>query len=197
MRRLRDDKIDTPEYYEKIWGVGTNKHPFYDAVRQRALIKYVGRSSRVLDVGAGVYGACQYIAEKTDLKPQLNCVDFSYTAKEIVDELKLPIDFRIGDIEEKIPYANGSFDAVIAGEIIEHMERPEKFAKELARVTVPKGMISLSTVDTKSRAAIKHGEYPEHIWEFTPEDLIELFEPFGKTTYEIVGNYHFIYCLRN
>ena len=195
MKRLREKKIDTPEFYEKIWNKETNERPYYDAVRQRALIKHVKDSDTVLDVGAGVYGACQYIAEETDLRTILTCLDFSYTAKDIVDRMKLPIEYKVGNAD-KTKFSNGSFNIVIAGELIEHMEDPAAFAKELARITQPGGWISISTVNTKSENAIKHGEYIEHLWEFTPEDLTGFFKPFGEVTYEKLGDYHLIYCKR-
>ncbi|MCK4500366.1 hypothetical protein KAU11_07705, partial [Candidatus Babeliales bacterium] len=77
-----------------------------------------------------------------------------------------------------------------------HMEDPAAFAGELARITKPGGWISISTVNTKSENAIKHGEYPEHLWEFTPEDLTGFFKPFGEVIYEELGDYHLIYCKR-
>lgn len=36
--------------------------------------------------------------------------------------------------------------------------------------------------------------YPEHLWEFTPEDLIGLFSLYGQARHFLVGNYHFIEC---
>jgi len=71
MRRLHEKKIDDAKYYEKIWSIEHNTRPYYDAVRQRALIKYVKDGDKVVDVGAGVFGSCQYIAENTFIDAQL------------------------------------------------------------------------------------------------------------------------------
>jgi ubiquinone/menaquinone biosynthesis C-methylase UbiE len=185
-------KIDDAKYYEKIWGEEYNSRPYYDAVRMRALARDVKHGDRVLDVGAGVFGTAQFLAEN---HPEIVCglvaLDQSHTAKEIVDKLNLPINYVLGDVS-KLPFVDDSFDVVIAGEIIEHMEDPAAFVSELCRVS--QKLVALSTVDTKSENAIKHGDYPEHLWEFEPEDLVNFFKPYGDTEYTTVGDYHFIYC---
>jgi len=194
MRRIHEKKIDDAKYYEKIWGEEFNTRPWYDAVRMRALIRDVKNYDEVIDIGAGVFGAVQYIAEKTPLKCSLTAYDQSYTAKEIVEKIAPEINYLVGECEVRLPFDDGSFDVVIAGEIIEHMEDPAAFCAELCRIT--RGWVCLSTVDTNSENAKKHGDYPEHIWEFTREDLVSFFEPHGVTTYEVVGDYHFIYFLK-
>ena len=190
MKRLHPVKIDDAKYYEKIWSEETNLRPYYDAVRMRALARDVADGMKVLDVGAGVFGTCQYISEETTIKAELHCIDQSYTAKEIVEARCPLIHYLVHSVEE-LPYDDKAFDVVIAGEIIEHMEDPRAFVNELCRVGKN---IALSTVDTRSENAIKHGDYPEHLWEFEPEDLVEFFKPYGDVEYTTVGDYHFIYC---
>lgn len=197
MRRLHEKKIDDAKYYEKIWSIEHNTRPYYDAVRQRALIKYVKDGDKVADVGAGVFGSCQYIAENTFIDAQLYCIDQSYTAKEIVDSKNLGIEYIIAEVEKFDKKYKEYFDVVIGGEIIEHMENPKLFAKELIKICKKGGWVCISTVNTKSENAIKHGDYPEHLWEFEPEDLISFFKPYGDTTYEVCGDYHMIYCKKH
>jgi SAM-dependent methyltransferase len=196
MRRIHEKKIDDAKYYETVWSDEYNTRPYFDAVRMRALIRDVKDGDSVIDIGAGVFGACQYIVEKTKLNCKLYAFDQSYTAKEIINRIAPQIDYIIGDCSGVLPFADGSFDVVIAGEIIEHMEDPAIFASEICRICKPGGFVTLSTVDTNCENAKKR-EYPEHIWEYTPEDLIAFFSPHGVTTYEVVGDYHFIYSIKN
>lgn len=196
MKRLTEVNINTPKHYEDIWSNKVVNRPWFDAVRHRALIQFVKNGDKVLDVGAGVYGSCQYIGEKTDIKALLTCVDFSYTAKEIVKTMCPAIDYQLMDVTHML-FRPHSFDCVISGETIEHMDDPAVFAAELCRMCKPGGWVTISTVDTNCQAAKEHGEYPEHIFEFTPEDLKSFFAPFGTVKYELVGHYHCIYCNLN
>ena len=192
MRRLHEVKIDDAKYYEKIWGEEFNTRPYYDAVRMRALAKYVKAGDRVLDVGGGVFGTAQYIAEHTGISADLTIVDQSHTAAEILAAEQPSVNFVISDVAS-LPFSSGSFSIVIAGEIIEHMEDPAAFVVELARVLDTGGHITLSTVDTECANAIAHGDYPEHLWEFDLADLSEFFLAAGLkdvSTY-MVGDYLF------
>lgn len=193
MKRLHEKKIDDAKYYEKIWGEEYNARPYYDAVRMRALIAPVKNGDKVLDVGAGVFGAVQYLAEETEIQAELHAVDQSYTARDIVKKRAPQINYKLSDVVE-LPYEDDLFDVVIAGEIIEHIEDPAAFCEELLRVTKPGGHVTLSTVDTHCENAKLHGDYPEHIWEFEPKDLLKFFG--SGATYSTVGDYHFIDCVK-
>jgi O-antigen biosynthesis protein len=195
MKRLHEGgQIDTPEYYEKIWSVETNLRPFYDAVRMRALASKIQNANTVIDIGAGVYGTVQYVIEHIDnLKIFPVCYDQSYTARDIVTQKFPQILYFLGSLPQTY-LPSDSFDVVVAGEIIEHMEQPELLVQELARICRPGGWISLSTVDTTCENAIKHGPYPEHIWSFLDEDLIQMFEPYGQVEFLMCGDYQVIHC---
>jgi 2-polyprenyl-3-methyl-5-hydroxy-6-metoxy-1,4-benzoquinol methylase len=165
---------------------------YYDRVRQSALTEFVIPKDKVLDVGCGLYGSCQYLAEHSEKKMQLYAIDFSFKVEKYMAENFPGIVFKNSNIYP-LPYASKSMDYVIAGEVIEHMENPKLFVSELCRICKPGGWITLSTVNNHCANAQKC-QYAEHIWEFTPEDLISFFKPFGKTTYRLVGDYHFIEC---
>lgn len=196
MKQLRDFPIDDAKYYEHIWTAESlGPHWHYDAVRQRALAKYVKPGHKVLDVGAGVWGTCQYIA--TDLKiPNVTLVayDQSYTARDTVKQQAPSLVYLLGQLPFMRVFGDEEFDVVIAGEIIEHMKEPDVLAAELCRVCKTDGWVAVSTVDVKSANAIKHGPYPEHMWEFEPEDLIAFFQSYGNVNHSYVGDYHMVYC---
>lgn len=190
MKRLHEEKIDDAKYYEKIWALEWNQRPWFDAVRMRALLKHLKNNHSLLDVGAGVYGAAQYAAQELHTHATLTAVDQSYTARDLVQQVCPQIDFIIAEFEEGLPFDDDSFDCVTAGEIIEHMEDPARFARELIRVCKPRGWVTISTVNPHCENAIKHGDYPEHLWEFTPDELVEFFAP--RASFKYVGDYMFI-----
>lgn len=197
MKQLRDYPIDDAKYYERIWNAELAAgHWHFDAVRHRALAKYVTPGHKVIDIGAGVWGTAQYIG--TELKtPGVTLVayDQSYTARDIVAQMCPQIVYVLG-LLPNTPFGDGEFDIVTAGEIIEHMAEPAALAAEMARICRPGGWITLSTVDTTCANAIKHGPYPEHTWEFEALDLALMFAQYGETKHSYVGDYHFIECKR-
>ena len=197
MKQLRDYPIDDAKYYERIWNAELAAgHWHFDAVRHRALAKHVKSGHKIIDIGAGVWGTAQYIG--TELKPPnvtLVAYDQSYTARDIVAEMCPQIVYVLG-LLPSMPFGDGEFDIVTAGEIIEHMAEPAALAAEMARICRPGGWITLSTVDTNCANAIKHGPYPEHTWEFEPLDLALMFAQYGESKHSYVGDYHFIECKR-
>ena len=52
--------------------------------------------------------------------------------------------FTLGDVY-RLPYEDGYFNAVVASEIIEHLERPGEAVQEFARVIRPGGTLVVST----------------------------------------------------
>lgn len=105
------------------------------------------------------------------------------------------LHYSVGPISP-LPFRDGYFDLVTAGELVEHLEAPATLVREMARVCRPDGWMTISTLDTNCEAAAAHGGYPEHVWEFTPQDLLDLFQPYGEATYSLVGHYHMIECRR-
>lgn len=197
MKRLRETPIDDAKYYETVWNAESlTGHWHFDAVRHRALARKVKTGDKVLDVGAGVWGTGQYIVNVLQIpKTSVVAYDQSYTAREWMEQMCPEMIFILGQLPY-MPFGPKEFDCVIAGEIIEHMLEPKELAAELCRICRPGGWVTVSTVNTKSANAIRHGPYPEHMWEFTSGELIDMFSPFGKTGYEMVGDYHCIFCNR-
>ena len=62
------------------------------------------------------------------------------------------VTFAIADLT-KLPYADGAFDAIVCGWVLEHLPQPEMGLRELARVLQPNGkLLLLCTEDTLTGA---------------------------------------------
>ena len=60
--------------------------------------------------------------------------------------IKIPNpQFSLVDMNERLPYPDATFDAVVCIDGIEHIERPFDFIKECRRITRPGGMLIIST----------------------------------------------------
>lgn len=189
MKRIHQDNINTPEWFDGIWSL-EGVH-YFDRVRMEAFANHVKEGDIVLDVGAGMFGWGEYILHRGTPKADVHAIDFSWKAIDTVTARQPEINYIRGNVLD-MPYSAGIFDVVGAGELIEHMEKPADLLKEMARVLKPGGLLIIGTVDPHCEDG-KDLEYPEHLWEFTPADLIELAEVHGPTTYQRVGNYDFVY----
>jgi 2-polyprenyl-3-methyl-5-hydroxy-6-metoxy-1,4-benzoquinol methylase len=78
---------------------------------------------------------------------RLKELGFDITAYDIFTEQFVPRDIAIrrADLNQPLPEASGSLGAVLALEVIEHLENPRAFLREIARVLEPGGSLVLST----------------------------------------------------
>lgn len=83
------------------------------------------------------------------------------------------IHFLVGN-GENLPVADGCFDLVVAFEIIEHLQHPEKLLAEIRRVLRPEGMAILSTPNRLVSEEIQSEKNPYHVREYSPNEFQEL-----------------------
>jgi SAM-dependent methyltransferase len=126
----------------------------------------LSRGKRVLDAGCGAgYGS----AELAQCAHSVAGVDVAAEAVEFAREhYQSPnLEFTQGSCTA-LPYGDGSFDLVVAFEVIEHLEDWREFLREARRVMAPGGQFIVSTPNklyyTESRG--EQGANPFHVHEF-------------------------------
>ncbi len=103
-----------------------------------ALVRETGVSGRVLELAPG----------KGALSAALAGLGLTVEALDIHPEnFQGPKEVRLhrGDLDRPLPFADASYDTIICCEGIEHLERQYDFARELARVLRPGGLLLLTT----------------------------------------------------
>jgi SAM-dependent methyltransferase len=90
----------------------------------------------------------------------------------------LGIDAVWADISEPLPFESASFDAVVAGELLEHLPNPEAVLDEVVRVLTRDGLLVGSVPNAfrlMNRLRFLMGRPPEpdatHLQHFSPERL--------------------------
>lgn len=99
--------------------------------------KLVGNGAAVLDVGAG-QGA---------LSKKLDEAGFAVSACELYPEIFAygKVECKKADLTQSLPYEDGTFDAAVAVEVMEHLVSPDRLFSECARVLNDGGLFAMST----------------------------------------------------
>ena len=107
-----------------------------------------GAGARVLDVASGP----GYVAARAAGRgASVVGVDVAESMLALARRLHQELEFTSGDAEA-LPFADGSFDAVVANFLLLHLGRPERAAAEFARVLAPGGRVALTVWDLPDRA---------------------------------------------
>jgi SAM-dependent methyltransferase len=139
----------------------------------RSLVGGPGR--RVLDLGCRYGALTRAYAEGNDV------VGVDVDRDALAEAAELGIETVWADVEEPLPFPDESFDAVVAGELIEHLRDPERLVAEARRVLRPGGAFVGSVPNffrLRNRLAMLVGQPldhdPTHLHVFAPRDVERL-----------------------
>jgi SAM-dependent methyltransferase len=128
-----------------------------------------GPGHRVLDLG------CRAGAVSRHFLPGNSVVGLDVDRSALRRAAALGIETVVADAEEELPFFDASFDAVVAGELLEHLRDPDAVVAEAIRVLRPGGVLTGSVPNAyrlKSRLLFLAGRSPEddptHLQLFSP-----------------------------
>jgi len=152
------------------------------------LVVAVGRGKRVLDLGCRSGALTRHFLEGNSV------VGLDVDANALEKAAVLGIEPVQADVEEPLPFDDGSFDAVVAGELLEHLQFPDALVAEIRRVLRPGGVLAGSVPNAfrvQSRLRFLRGKPPEddptHLRMFSPAALRELLARFERVELTFVG----------
>lgn len=147
------------------------------AMAERVLegLRLVWAGGTALDVGAGAGHFTSYLSERCRWVCALDAC--------APEALPANAEFRIADLNERWPVDDTWADVVVALEVIEHLENPRHFFREVARVLKPGGVGFVSTPNNLSlfsrlffllrgqHRAFQDFSYPAHITPVLQDDV--------------------------
>jgi SAM-dependent methyltransferase len=148
----------------------------------------IGRGKRVLDLGCRSGALTRHILEGNEL------VGLDVDAAALAKASDLGIEPVQANVEEPLPFEDASFDAVVAGELFEHLQFPAALVAEIARVLRPGGVLVGSVPNAfrlQGRLRFLLGRAPEddptHLQMFSPTAMRDLLGGFDNVRLEFVG----------
>ncbi len=148
----------------------------------RALVPPTAR--RVLDVGCG--GGALGAGLKADLGCEVVGIegfpDAAETAAERLDRV-LCLDL---DTFDEVPADMGSFDAIVFGDVLEHLRAPDRLLRTLLPALRPDGVLVLSIPNVKHWTVIYPLLVQDH-WRYEDAGLLDRTHVHFFTAHEITG----------
>ena len=151
-------------------------------------VEAIGRGCDVLDLGCRSGALTRHYLEGN----RVVGVDVDRTALAKAEEVG--IEPVVADVEEPLPLESESFDAVVAGELLEHLRFPQALVGEVRRVLRPGGVFVGSVPNAfriQNRLRFVRGLQPErdptHLHMFTPAQLRALLRDFASIQITPVG----------
>lgn len=141
-------------------------------------LRPVATGGRVLDVGGGTGALAARMADQ--LSAVVTIVD--PTAPMLAHVPDRPDLEPVIGRAERLPFADGSFDAVVSTDALHHVDHPERAAAEIVRVLRPGGRVAVFEIHRRGpvhalawleRLLGEPGTF------FTPDELAALFAAAG------------------
>ena len=148
----------------------------------------IGRGKRVLDLGCRSGALTRHFLDGNEV------VGLDVDAAALGKAEALGITPVQANVEEPLPFEDASFDAVVAGELFEHLQFPDALVSEIRRVLRHGGVLVGSVPNAyrlKSRLLFLVGRAPEddptHLRMFSPGAMLSLLADFESVRLEYVG----------
>jgi 2-polyprenyl-3-methyl-5-hydroxy-6-metoxy-1,4-benzoquinol methylase len=188
--------MSTHDYHEALWeGVPEGSEPQDLAARLAFVLAHVPAGARVLDVGCG---EGRFTSELVRAGREVVGIDVAEEPLRRARERDPGIDVRLVAPQGPWPLADVSFDALWAGEVIEHVADTGGWLSEARRVLRSGGVLVLSTpaherltrlaLGLRGRAFEAHFDpRSDHLRFYTRRALVALLEDFGFEEIRIRG----------
>jgi ubiquinone/menaquinone biosynthesis C-methylase UbiE len=135
------DRYDVKNSLGKVAG----ERPYYYAFWERCLAKHLNPGDKVLEVACGP----GYLVERLLKRYDTYAMDLSLAALERTRK-RTGATSLLQATAESIPIKEGTFNAILAFDLIEHLPNPQNFIEAAHRLLKPNGLLILATPNPQS-----------------------------------------------
>jgi len=131
-------------------GLGTSLYSRSDSLNMmnmRHQLGLAGNPREILDLGCGDGRATAEITARL-VSARISGLEGHEPTR--TEACARGIDAVNGDLEQRLPFADDSFDAVISNQVIEHLSDTDNFVSEIRRVLRPGGLAIVATENLAS-----------------------------------------------
>ncbi len=134
--------------------------PFQDLMSEILLALNLQPGQNVLDAGCGTGNLCHYFDSKNKGRIFFTGIDISETMLKKARAKNLDSNFKWQqvDLNQKLPFSEGCFDAVCCCHALYNLVQPKLALAEFFRVLKPGGILAVATPRTNNPAPV----LPEH-----------------------------------
>lgn len=158
-------------YSERHYGKAVDKS--FDELYYNMFFR---KGQKILDIGCSVGN---FLVQD---RKNITGIDVDKEQLEICR--KRGLNAKIHNVEDGLPFNEASFDGVNCRHVVEHLNEPLKFLKEIKRVLKKKGKLVLMTPDLR-RAKEKFWHDYTHRHPFIRESLIKIAYDAGFRNYSV------------
>jgi ubiquinone/menaquinone biosynthesis C-methylase UbiE len=187
---MSEEAFNEKFWDEQIWVTKDTDYNTTSKKRVELFKRYVCKKGLdILDIGS----ADGEISSRISDGNRVTGLEISNQAISIAKKRHPEINFVKGSADEKYPFGDKSFDAIFAGDVIEHIVDTETFIRECQRVLKDGGIIMITTPyhDVVKNILISLFNYNkhydvrgQHLRFFTKKSITELIEENG---FKIIG----------
>lgn len=132
----------------------------YQRLIAQTLAHIPATATRLLDAGCGT-GNLLRAARETQPQLALAGIDFSHQMLRRAADKVPTATLSRGDLNQPLPFADGSFDVVTCVNVLYAVENPEKTVSELRRVLAPGGRLIMTSPKSQPRLTAFITEHAE------------------------------------
>ena len=167
-------------------------HPKHLLSQKPWFTRYLGINDVVLDLGSG---NGQNSIKAAKIANKVIGIEIDEDLLKIAQSIKKQkkvknVEFTQGNLEDKLPYKNITFDKILFIDVLEHLNNRAQILNEVYRVLKPKGLIMIGVPNketswkkTQMSVGICSYSDPDHKIEFNESSIRELL---SKHEFEII-----------